>query len=108
MTPTMSGKTNGGGTGKGSKVASSLNGSGSAAKVNGNGHGHVGVEEKDGNGNGHDLVRGSIVAALNAQPRLGVAVGMERNEFVREVLTLIHTDRAFVDTLWQEYLARLQ
>lgn len=91
---------------------------GSAAKVNGNGHvernGHVGAVEGNGHagaveGNGHvdvSLVRGSIVAAVNAQPR--VAAGMERNEFVREVLTLIHTDRAFVDTLWQEYLARLQ
>lgn len=90
MTPTMSGKTNGAG-GKGRKLASM---NGSAAKVNGNGNGHV---ERNGHvggaveGNGHvdvSLVRGSIVAAMNAQPR--VAAGMERNEFVREVLTLIH------------------
>jgi hypothetical protein len=60
---------------------------GSAAKVNGNGNGHVGAVE----GNRHvdvSLVRGSIVAAMNAQPQ--VVAGMERNEFVREVLTLIH------------------
>ncbi|KAJ7154711.1 hypothetical protein C8R46DRAFT_1118172 [Mycena filopes] len=31
---------------------------------------------------------------------------MERNEFVRELLTLIHTDKAFVDALWQDYMAR--
>jgi len=28
-----------------------------------------------------------------------------RNEFVREVLTLIHTDPSFVDRLWAEYRA---
>ena len=87
MTPTMSGKANGAG-GKGRKLAPM---NGSAAKVNGHveRNGHVGAVE--GNGNGHvdaSLVRGSIVAAMNAQPR--VAPGMERNEFVREVLTLIH------------------
>ena len=87
MTPTMSGKANGAG-GKGRKLAP-INGS--AAKVNGHveRNGHVGAAE--GSGNGHvdaSLVRGSIVAALNAQPR--VAPGLERNEFVREVLTLIH------------------
>ncbi|EDR02115.1 uncharacterized protein LACBIDRAFT_332672 [Laccaria bicolor S238N-H82] len=115
MTPTMSGKTNGAGTGtgKGRKVAPSLNGSGSVGKGTVNGHGHVEKNgEENGNGHEHALVRGSIVAALNAhaQPRLGGAtgMGMERNEFVREVLTLIHIDKAFVDTLWQEYLARLQ
>ena len=87
MTPTMSGKANGAG-GKGRKLAPM---NGLAAKVNGhverNGH----VVAVEGNGNGHvdaSLVRGSIVAAMNAQPR--VAPGMERNEFVREVLTLIH------------------
>ncbi|KAF8908635.1 hypothetical protein CPB84DRAFT_1744249 [Gymnopilus junonius] len=31
---------------------------------------------------------------------------MERNEFVKEVLTLIHTDKAFVDSLYQEYMTR--
>ncbi|KAI0278324.1 hypothetical protein BC826DRAFT_658658 [Russula brevipes] len=30
----------------------------------------------------------------------------DRNEFVREVLTLIHTDPSFVDRLWTEYCAR--
>ncbi|KAF8636045.1 hypothetical protein AX17_003840 [Amanita inopinata Kibby_2008] len=28
---------------------------------------------------------------------------LERNMFVREVLTLIHTDKTFVDTLWKDY-----
>jgi len=30
----------------------------------------------------------------------------DRNEFVKEVLTLIHTDSSFVDRLWAEYRAR--
>ncbi|KAI0305213.1 Dcp1-like decapping family-domain-containing protein [Multifurca ochricompacta] len=30
----------------------------------------------------------------------------DRNQFVREVLTLIHTDSSFVDRLWVEYRAR--
>ncbi|KAG7446439.1 uncharacterized protein BT62DRAFT_931874 [Guyanagaster necrorhizus] len=32
---------------------------------------------------------------------------VDRNEFVREVLTLIHTDKKFVDDLWQDYLGRI-
>ncbi|KAJ6491377.1 hypothetical protein C8R47DRAFT_1214761 [Mycena vitilis] len=31
---------------------------------------------------------------------------MKRTEFVRELLTLIHTDAAFVDALWQDYMTR--
>jgi len=31
---------------------------------------------------------------------------MDRNTFVREVLTLIHTDKSFVDNLYADYLAR--
>ncbi|KDR72611.1 hypothetical protein GALMADRAFT_756244 [Galerina marginata CBS 339.88] len=46
----------------------------------------------------------SIVAALEALPL--PLKRMERNEFVKEVLTLIHTDKAFVDTLYQDYMAR--
>lgn len=41
-------------------------------------------------------VSGSDVAAPTA----------DRNEFVREVLTLIHTDPSFVERLWTEYHAR--
>lgn len=52
-----------------------------------------------------ERVRESIVAALEAQAK---PVGTrERSEFVREVLALIRTDKAFVDTLWQQYTARL-
>ncbi|KAH7911158.1 hypothetical protein BJ138DRAFT_1086103 [Hygrophoropsis aurantiaca] len=46
--------------------------------------------------------RNSLVASLasNAGENLGK---MSRNDFVREVLTLIHTDKQFVDTLWRNY-----
>jgi len=50
----------------------------------------------------------SIIAAVSSSSsakKLPAAV--ERNEFVREVLTLIHTDKNFVDGLWRDYIARL-
>ncbi|TFK41693.1 hypothetical protein BDQ12DRAFT_720525 [Crucibulum laeve] len=52
-----------------------------------------------------EAVRQSLLASVGAQAQKPVAV--DRNEFVREVLTLIHTDKAFVDSLWQEYNAML-
>ncbi|KAJ7033183.1 hypothetical protein C8F04DRAFT_957921 [Mycena alexandri] len=42
----------------------------------------------------------------NLNPRALQVPPMERNEFVRELLTLIHTDKAFVDALWQDYMSR--
>ncbi|KAG6812518.1 hypothetical protein H0H92_002409 [Tricholoma furcatifolium] len=52
-----------------------------------------------------EAVRDSVVeAAVKAKP----AAALERNEFVREVLTLIHTDRAFVDSLYKEYTSRVR
>lgn len=32
--------------------------------------------------------------------------GLSRNDFVRDLLTLIHTDKTFVDGLYQDYLSR--
>ncbi|GLB39196.1 putative dcp1-like decapping family protein [Lyophyllum shimeji] len=52
-----------------------------------------------------EAVRESLIAAVSGRG-LG-AQGLERNEFVREVLTLIHTDKAFVDTLFHEYTSRV-
>lgn len=74
-------------------------------------------------------VRQSLIATFTQAQKPRV-VGMERNEFVREVLMLIHvrlfyiypswlhaqylmslylqTDKTFVDTLWQDYIARLE
>ncbi|KAJ7698704.1 hypothetical protein B0H17DRAFT_1328576 [Mycena rosella] len=50
-------------------------------------------------------VRAALVAAVSARPQ---PRALERNEFVREVLTLIHTDKGFVDALWRDYLAGLE
>ncbi|KAG1850308.1 hypothetical protein C8R48DRAFT_662864 [Suillus tomentosus] len=47
-------------------------------------------------------VHASLLSAL-AQKKNGSSNNFSRNDFVREVLTLIHTDKDFVDTLWQEY-----
>jgi hypothetical protein len=70
-----------------------------------------------------DAVRESIIATVSAQ--VPPPKSLERNEFVREVLTFIHvcvfllwlttklmfgeqTDKAFVDKLWQQYKSRTQ
>ncbi|KAJ2919022.1 hypothetical protein MD484_g1448, partial [Candolleomyces efflorescens] len=51
-----------------------------------------------------ELVKSSLVRAI--QPR---GFGrLDRNDFVREVLTLIHTDKTFVDSLYQQYLSGLE
>ncbi|KAG2144135.1 uncharacterized protein EDB93DRAFT_1321646 [Suillus bovinus] len=47
-------------------------------------------------------VHTSLLYAL-AQKKNASSNTFSRNDFVREVLTLIHTDKDFVDTLWQEY-----
>lgn len=51
-----------------------------------------------------DVVKASIISTLSFQN--ANMAGMSRNEFVREVLTLIHTDKNFVDELWREYTSR--
>jgi hypothetical protein len=48
-----------------------------------------------------DAIKGSIISVLSSQ-KLNLK-GMPRNDFVKEVLTLIHTDKTFVDKLWREY-----
>ncbi|KAI0044785.1 hypothetical protein FA95DRAFT_1574238 [Auriscalpium vulgare] len=48
----------------------------------------------------------AIVAAVSSHTNGARQPPMERTAFVREVLTLIHTDTAFVDRLWQEYQSR--
>ncbi|KAG2120044.1 hypothetical protein BD769DRAFT_1653705 [Suillus cothurnatus] len=47
-------------------------------------------------------VHASLLSAL-AQKKSASSNNLSKNDFVREVLTLIHTDKDFVDTLWQEY-----
>ncbi|KAJ7726424.1 hypothetical protein B0H14DRAFT_3002305 [Mycena olivaceomarginata] len=49
-----------------------------------------------------------LSALTRPRPGAGEARGrlpMEKNVFMREVLTLIHTDKGFVDALWQDYVA---
>ncbi|KAG5642601.1 hypothetical protein DXG03_002499 [Asterophora parasitica] len=54
-----------------------------------------------------DPVEDGVITALAAQ-RLNLnAPPLGRNDFVREVLTLIHTDKAFVDRMYREYTNRL-
>ncbi|KAF8639268.1 hypothetical protein AX16_010340 [Volvariella volvacea WC 439] len=50
----------------------------------------------------------NVFNEARASGRSGVHPGvrLEKNEFMRELLTLIQTDHSFVDNLWQEYLAR--
>ncbi|KAK7046869.1 hypothetical protein R3P38DRAFT_2607968 [Favolaschia claudopus] len=57
------------------------------------------------NANGLDPVaaRDSIVSTLARR-----LPAMEKNAFMRELLTLIHTDKAFVDALWQDYTTRTE
>ncbi|KAI8969441.1 hypothetical protein BD414DRAFT_503441 [Trametes punicea] len=47
-------------------------------------------------------------AVLSCMSAKGVAAGqtIAKNEFVRELLTLIHTDSRFIDGLYQDYLSR--
>ncbi|KAF7291865.1 hypothetical protein MIND_01211800 [Mycena indigotica] len=53
------------------------------------------------------IARASIISTVSVSaPAQSLPPRMERNEFVREVLTLIHTDSKFVDALWHDYLAR--
>jgi len=62
--------------------------------------------------NGATLARAAasaaIVNAIHAHSNGSAPLPTtDRNEFVREVLTLIHTDSSFVDRLWTEYCARV-
>ncbi|KAK0504931.1 hypothetical protein EDD18DRAFT_1456376 [Armillaria luteobubalina] len=60
--------------------------------------------------NGKTPVKGLDSAAVKESILGAVIPGrhVDRNEFMREVLTLIHTDKKFVDDLWQDYLGRTQ
>ncbi|KAG6853005.1 hypothetical protein C0991_007488 [Blastosporella zonata] len=58
-----------------------------------------------------EAVKDTMVSAVGAK---GDAKGpgkaqpvLERNDFVREVLELIHTDKSFVDSLYKEYTSRV-
>ncbi|KIM42365.1 hypothetical protein M413DRAFT_132496 [Hebeloma cylindrosporum] len=92
----------------------SLNGNGISPHNNSNskGKGKMAVnghaKKLNGHVNGVDakVVNESLITTIETQPH--PVAKMARNDFVKEVLTLIHTDKAFVDTLWQDYMARLE
>lgn len=58
------------------------------------------------NGLDREAAKAAILHTAGAGQKLR-GRSMERNEFVRELLTLIHTDSKFVDGLWHEYHARI-
>ncbi|KAJ7253665.1 hypothetical protein B0H12DRAFT_1116073 [Mycena haematopus] len=49
--------------------------------------------------------RAAIISTFT--PETQSLLPMEKNAFMRELLTLIHTDKAFVDALWQDYMTRV-
>ncbi|KAF7984491.1 hypothetical protein HWV62_14620 [Athelia sp. TMB] len=51
-----------------------------------------------------DPARARAAILTSLPPSLPAGLG--RNDFVREVLTLIHRDKSFVDTLWGNYTSR--
>ncbi|CCM05360.1 uncharacterized protein FIBRA_07574 [Fibroporia radiculosa] len=52
------------------------------------------------------VVKDATISAMISQPER-LAKDIPRNDFVRELLTLIHTNKDFVDTLWHEYTERI-
>ncbi|KII84666.1 hypothetical protein PLICRDRAFT_57628 [Plicaturopsis crispa FD-325 SS-3] len=76
----------------------------SRANGHSNGHGNDTLLDQE-SPLDHDSARDALVTTFGEHK--GHLRGMARNEFVREVLTLIHTDKAFVEALWQDYMARL-
>ncbi|KAG6849903.1 hypothetical protein H0H93_003917 [Arthromyces matolae] len=54
-----------------------------------------------------EAVRDSVITAVRAVGTVKTPPPLERNDFVREVLTLIHTDKAFVDSLYKDYTRRV-
>ncbi|KAJ6469520.1 hypothetical protein C8R45DRAFT_1017348 [Mycena sanguinolenta] len=50
--------------------------------------------------------RDAIISTFRPEETRGLPP-MEKNAFMRELLTLIHTDKAFVDALWQDYTTRM-
>ncbi|EED78637.1 predicted protein [Postia placenta Mad-698-R] len=87
--------------------------SASAPAINGTGKGkQVALKTTNGDGphsaNGLHVhaARDAIVSSMSSQLNQPLT-DMPRNDFVRELLTLIHTDKHFVDQLWHDYLSRV-
>jgi len=65
-------------------------------------------KDKDVDGLYRSAVTDSLIStvAKSSLPKQKDIKQMDRNTFVREVLTLFHTDKSFVDNLYADYLAR--
>ncbi|KAF8217796.1 hypothetical protein K438DRAFT_2006827 [Mycena galopus ATCC 62051] len=51
--------------------------------------------------------RAAILSTLTKETSTRSLPPADKNAFMRELLTLIHTDKAFVDALWQDYMTRV-
>jgi len=65
-------------------------------------------KDKAKDGLDRDAVAESLISTIanSSLPKQKDVKQLDRNTFVREVLTLIHTDKLFVDNLYTDYLAR--
>ncbi|THH19642.1 hypothetical protein EW146_g1572 [Bondarzewia mesenterica] len=71
-------------------------------KENGKSKGKTVVNGASASAIDHGAAKAAVLAAVNGK----ALAGLGRNDFVREILTLIHTDKGFVDSLWGDYLQR--
>ncbi|KAH9918642.1 uncharacterized protein B0H18DRAFT_957816 [Fomitopsis serialis] len=76
-----------------------VNGAAKAAPIT---NGHVSDEVTAG-GVRVKAARDAVIAAASTRPK-ELSKELPKNEFVRDLLTLIHTDKAFVDRLYEDYL----
>ncbi|KAH9831129.1 uncharacterized protein C8Q71DRAFT_799051 [Rhodofomes roseus] len=86
-------------TAKGKRKERAVNGVAKAAPAT---NGHV-SEEVTAGGLYVNAARDAVVAAASIGPK-ELSKELPKNEFVRELLALIHTDKTFVDKLYQDYL----
>ncbi|KDQ60328.1 hypothetical protein JAAARDRAFT_191720 [Jaapia argillacea MUCL 33604] len=53
-----------------------------------------------------EAAKDALLNSLFSSAKIGRPKGLERKEFVTELLTLLHTDKTFVDQLYQDYETR--
>lgn len=94
-------------------AVSSTKGKNKPAQANGKANGQPVAStskdtEKTEGGLDRSVVTESLISTIARSPlsKQKDLKQMDRNAFVREVLTLIHTDKSFVDNLYADYLAR--
>ncbi|OSD07804.1 hypothetical protein PYCCODRAFT_1430003 [Trametes coccinea BRFM310] len=80
-----------------------------AKKVSTNGTKDVAAPQSNGhsrNGTLDSVAAKEAVLSAVAAKRVAGGPSIAKNDFVRELLTLIHTDSQFAEGLWKDYLAR--